>query len=130
MLYPVLVSKEGNGEIPHGTAILAGGRNVILVFHDDREPFGERCAKAACARPSPISDQRSYTRVGSFDSIDGELRFQPHGAALLSRWLGHPVQAGDLMARDNRSARRHRARRLFYQGRYAEALRIDRRMGL
>jgi hypothetical protein len=34
------------------------------------------------------------------------------------------------MARDNRSDRRHRARRLFYQGRYAEALRIDRRMGL
>jgi hypothetical protein len=94
MLYPVLVPKEGNAEIPRGTAILAGGRNVILVFHDDREPFGECCAKATCARPSPISDQRSYTRVGSFDSIDGELRFQRHGAALLSRWLGQPVRAG------------------------------------
>jgi hypothetical protein len=123
------VPKYDTHAIPRGAAVLAAGRDAILVFHDGREPFGERCAKAAKSRFSPIGDRREYIDVGSFETIDGELRLQHHGVASLSRWLGHPVGRSDLVARDNRDDRRHRARQLFFQGRFAEAFRIYSRMG-
>ncbi len=58
---------------------------------------------------------------------DGELRARNIRA--LEAWPGRRVSRSDLEALDNRTTRRHRARRLFMQGRYAEAQRIDPRMG-
>lgn len=68
--------------------------------------------------------------VGYYDDRDGELSAHRPGLAVLARWLGRRVYHGDLQATENRSARRAQARRLFLQGRYAEALGIDPRMGL
>jgi hypothetical protein len=94
-----------------------------------REPFGERCAQAIQhGRRVALPD--GCVEVGYYDSLDGELRAHRHGITALARWLGHPVSRGDLEARDNRSERRSRARQLLYQGRFAEAARIDPRMGL
>jgi hypothetical protein len=39
------------------------------------------------------------------------------------------VNRGDLEARENRSSRRARARRLTFEGRIAEAAKLDRRFG-
>jgi hypothetical protein len=129
MLYLVLVPKEPTDAIPRGAAILEHGRGSALVLANVNEPFGERCAQAARhGRLMPVPD--GCIAVGHYESTDGELRLQHGGAHALARWLGHPVSRGDLEARDNRTTRRHRARQLFYQGRYAEAQRIDPRMGL
>lgn len=131
MLYAVLVPEEPSDGVPCGAAVLAYGRDhrAALVYHDPREPFGERCARAS-RQPRPIIVPGASVEVGQYDSIDGEVRLNHHGVHSLGRWIGGRVSRGDLVARENRTDRRHRARALFYQGRYAEAFRIDRRMGL
>jgi hypothetical protein len=68
--------------------------------------------------------------IGVYDAADGELHLRHGAAALLARWIGRPVSRGDVAAGDNRTDRRARARRLFYEGRHADAARIDPRMGL
>ena len=130
MLYPVVVPKAPTDAIPRGAAILEHGRGSALVFGGtSRERFGERCAQAV-RHGQLIRLPGGCVEVGHYEATDGEIRLRYGGALVLARWLGHPVSRGDLEARDNRADRRRRARQLFYQGRHAEAARIDPRMGL
>lgn len=69
-------------------------------------------------------------RSAIYDATDGELRARNGGVAALENWLARRINRNDFEALDNRMTRRQRARRLFMQGRYAEAARIDPRMGL
>ncbi len=128
MLYRVLVPEQPTDAIPRGAAMLEHDCRSALVLMSG-EPFGERCAQAE-RHGRRVAIPEGCIEVGHYDSIDGELRLQLRGAEALGRWLGHPVSRGDLEARDNRTVRRHRARLLLYQGRFAEAARIDPRMGI
>lgn len=133
MRYRVLVPAEPSTAIPAGAAILECRRDPRGVLHGwviaGRDQYGELCAQAH-RRGRLMVLPAGCTTVGCYDTIDGELRLERAGIAALERWLGRRVQRGDLQASDNRSDRRARARRLFQQGRYAEAFLIDRRMGL
>jgi hypothetical protein len=133
MRYRVLAPAEPSDAIPRGAAVLehrrcAQGAAYARVYAG-RDRFGELCAQAA-QRGRLVALPEDCAEIGYYDAIDGELHLQRHQVATLAGWLGHPVSRNDLEARDNRTVRRHRARRLFYQGRYVEAARIDRRMGL
>jgi hypothetical protein len=133
MRYRVLVPAEPSDAIPRGAAILeyrrrAHGATYGRVYAGP-DQFGELCAQAARqGRVLALPDD--CAEVGFYDEVDGELRAHDRGIALLERWLGRRMYRGDLEARDNRSARRARARRLLFQGRFAEAAKLDRRLGL
>jgi hypothetical protein len=129
MLYRVLIPPQATEAIPRGAALLEDGPGRALVCASSA-PLGERCAQAIQQRRHVALPQEGCVEVGYYDSLDGELRAHRHGLEALARWLEHPVSRSDLEARDNRNARRARARRLLYQGRFAEAARIDRRIGL
>jgi hypothetical protein len=126
MLYRVLVPKEPTQEIPRGAALLetARGRGTMFL---GRNQFGERCAKAI-RQGRRVAIPADCIEIGSYEATDGELRAL--NIAALEAWLGRRVSRSDLEALDNRATRRHRARRLYMQGRYAEAQRLDLRMGL
>jgi hypothetical protein len=135
MRYRVVVPPEPSKTIPRGAAVLETGERggpdrcqYGLVFVGQAQ-FGELCAQAARGGRRVVlpADCRE---VGYYDAIDGELRTHNPGTAALERWIGRRVGRSDLEALDNRTARRRRARRLLGQGRYAEAARIDPRMGL
>lgn len=136
MRYRVVVPFEPSEAIPQGAAILETGerggpdrRQRYGLMFAGHEQFGELCAQAACGGRRVVvpADCRE---VGYYDAVEGELRTHNPGTAALERWLGRRVSRSDLEALDNRAARRRRARRLLGQGRYAEAARIDPRMGL
>lgn len=126
MLYRVLVPNEPTAEIPCGAALLETARGRGQIFAA-RHQFGELCAKAA-RRGRRVAIPAGCIEINSFEATDGELRAR--NAAALERWLGRRVSRDDLEALDNRDTRRQRARRLFLQVRYAEAQRIDPRMGM
>lgn len=129
MRYRVLVPKEPSAAIPRGAALLQASRGKPGHLFNGPGQFGELCAKAT-RRGRPLAIPEGCVEVGFYDAIDGELRAQSRGVAELERWLGRRISRADLEALDNRATRRHRARRLFMQGRYAEPARIDPRMGL
>jgi hypothetical protein len=129
MLYRVLIPEHATETIPRGAAMLEYNRRSALVLVSG-EPFGECCAQAI-QHGRRVALSHGCIEVGYYDSLDGELRAHRHGLEILARWLEHPVSRNDLLACDNRDERRARARRLLYQGRCAEAARIDPgRMGL
>jgi hypothetical protein len=101
----------------------------MALMHASREPFGERCARAVVSG-ALVSLPDEVKAIGVYDATDGELHLRHGAASLLARWIGRPVSRGDIAAGDNRTDRRAHARRLFYEGRHAEAARIDPRMGL
>jgi hypothetical protein len=76
----------------------------------------------------PVAIPAGCIEIGAYEATDDELRCR--NVAALEAWLGRRVSRSDLEALDNRTTRRHEARRLLMQGRYAEAQRIDPRMGL
>jgi hypothetical protein len=128
MRYRVLVPAEPSGAIPRGAAVLEyrrGARGAPYGrVYAGRDQFGELCAHAARhGRLVALPD--GCTEVGYYDTIDGELRAHRPGLSVLERWLGRRVYHGDFEARDNRSARRAEARRLLFQGRIAEAAKLD-----
>jgi hypothetical protein len=110
--YRVLVPKEPSAAIPRGAALLQASRGKPGHLFNGPGQFGELCAKAT-RRGRPLAIPEGCVEV-----------------AELERWLGRRISRADLEALDNRATRRHRARRLFMQGRYAEPARIDPRMGL
>lgn len=128
MLYRVVVPAQPTETVPAGAALLAHGRGTALMQASD-ESFGECCAKAA-RHGTLVKIPGGANEIGTYDETYGELRLRQGGADRLAIWLGHPISRGDLEARENRTVRRGRARRLLYEGRVAEAFRIDRRMGL
>jgi hypothetical protein len=130
--YRVLVPAEPSDAIPRGAAVLEYRRHAHGAhgrIYAGRDQYGELCAQAA-RRGRLVGLPDGCTEVGFYDDIDGELRAHQRGLAVLERWLGRRVTRSDLEARENRSSRRAEARRLFFQGRFAEAARIDPRMGL
>ncbi len=132
MRYRVLVPAEPSDAIPRGAAVLEyrrGARGAAYGrMYAGRDQFGELCAQAA-RRGRVVALPDGCTEVGFYDEVDGELRAHNRGIALLEQWLGRRVSHGDLEARDNRAARRARARRLTCEGRLAEAARLDPRLG-
>jgi hypothetical protein len=126
MRYRVLVPKAPTGEVPRGAALLEARRGRGRVF-TGREQFGELCARAA-RRGRWVALPEGCVEVGWYEAADGQLRTRK--VAVLEEWLGRRVYREDFEALDNRMVRRGRARRLFLQGRYAEAQKIDPRMGL
>jgi hypothetical protein len=130
MRYRVLAPAQPSDAIPRGAAVLEQRRHGAAYgrVYSGREHYGELCAQAALhGRVVALPD--GCEEIGYYDSDAGELRAQRRGLAVLERWLGRRVHRGDLEARDNRSARRSRARLLF-EGRTAEAAAIDPRLGL
>src|ERR1700722_14670924 len=125
MLYPVLVAKEPTDAIPRGAAILEHGRRLSTRARENQRAVRRALRASRPPRPAYAAARRMHR--------GRPLRIDPRrntpAARVLARWLGHPVSRGDLEARENRTTRRHRARQLFYQGRYADAQRIDPRMG-
>ncbi len=133
MRYRVLVPAEPSDAIPRGAAVLEYRRGARGAAYGrmcaGREQFGELCAQAARhGRVVALPD--GCVEVGFYDEVDGELRAHNRGIAHLEQWLGRHVYRGDLEARENRSARRAQARRLLFQGRIAEAAKLDPRLGL
>jgi len=126
MLYRVLVPKEPTAEIPRGAALLETARGRGQMFLG-RHQFGELCAKAV-RRGRRVAIPPDCIEIGSFESTDGELRAR--NVPALEAWLARRVSRNDLEALDNRTTRRHRARRLYMEGRRAEAQQLDPRMGL
>lgn len=132
MRYRVLVPAEPSDAISRGAAVIEWRRAGSAAHgrvYADRAQYGELCAQAI-RQGQLVKLPADCEEVGLYDDLDGELRAHHRGLAALERWLGRRVSRSDLEARDNRSARRAQARRLFYQGRFAEAARIDPRMGL
>jgi hypothetical protein len=113
MLYRVLVPKEPTQEIPRGAALLEAARARGWVFVG-RQQFGELCAKAA-RQGRHVAIPAGCTEIGAYEATDGELRAS--NVAALEEWLARRVSRSDVEALDNRTTRRHRARRLFMQGR-------------
>jgi hypothetical protein len=129
-MYRVLVPSEPSELIPKGAALLQLRRGEGVVYLARGDSFAECCANAR-TRGRVVAIPEDAVEVGIFEEGDGELRLgHGSGVAALERWLGHRVYRNDLEARDNRSDRRARARRLTMQGRTAEAFLIDRRLGL
>lgn len=131
MLYRVLVPAEPSNAIPRGAAVIEwcrAGRTAHGRVYADREQYGELCSQAI-RQGLLVALPDSCTEVGFYDEVDGELRAHDRGLALLERWLGRPVSRGDLEAHETRSTRRAQARRLVLQGRFADAFKIDPRMG-
>ncbi|HTU78597.1 MAG TPA: hypothetical protein VMF09_07540 [Solirubrobacteraceae bacterium] len=130
MRYRVLA--EASDTIPRGAAVLEYRRGSHGAAHGrvsaGQDRYGELCAQAV-RRGRLVALPDACSEVGFYDDFDGELRAHQRGLAVLERWLGRRVSRSDLEARDNRSARRAEARRLAFQGRFAEAARIDPRMG-
>ncbi|HEY5286201.1 MAG TPA: hypothetical protein VIJ50_03750 [Solirubrobacteraceae bacterium] len=132
MRYRVLVPAQPSASIPRGAAVLEHRRRAGAAYgrvYSGRDQFGELCAQAA-RQGRGIALPDGCTEVGFYDEVDGELRAHNRGIALLEHWLGRRVYRGDLEARDNRSAKRARARRLAFEGRIAEAAKLDHRLGL
>lgn len=128
MPHVIVVPEEPGEDIPKGAAVVRAGQGAFLMYSDPLVPFGERCAQAVRrGRPVQVA---GAAEIGWFDEFEGEVRLNRRGAALLAPWIGHPPYRNDLTARDNRTDRRNRARRLTMQGRLAEAWMIDRRLGL
>ena len=127
-MYRVFVPAAPTETIPKGAALLEAGRGRAMMFHDPREPFAERCAKAI-SYGRIIALPEDCTEVGFYDEYAGELNPTPRGLHVLESWIGQRAYRGDLEARDNRTNRRSQARRLMMQGRSAEAYRLDRRFG-
>jgi hypothetical protein len=132
MRHRVLVPAEPTDATPRGAAVLEySGRGRGAAYgrvYAGRGQFGELCAQAA-RRGRLVALPDGCTEVGFYDEVDGELRAHYGGIVLLEQWLGRRVSHGDLEARDNRAARRARARRLTCEGRFAEAARLDPRLG-
>lgn len=129
MVYRALIPPEATEAIPAGAALLEDQRTEGIVALKAEEPFAEQCARAA-REGRRVRLPQGCVEVGYYDAIDGELRLHEHRIAFVSAWLGRGVCRDDLQARENRSERRRRARSLLLQGRFLEAARIDRRMGL
>ncbi len=132
MRYRVLAPAEAGATIPRGAAVLeyrhrAHGAAHGLVYAG-RDQFAELCAQAA-RQGRLVALPDDCQEVGYYDADDGELRAHNRGIAALERWLGRRVNRGDLEARENRSSSRARARRLTFEGRFAEAAKLDRRCG-
>lgn len=132
MTYPVLVpaDNEPRPGIPKGAAILATDKGHALVLHLRGVSFGEQCDRAASRRGRLVRIDFQTAQVGIYDEHDGELR-PDHRAGIqhLERWTGRRFHRGELIAINNRADRRSDARNLARQGRYAEALERDPRMG-
>ncbi|MGD1059114.1 MAG: hypothetical protein ABR992_17060 [Solirubrobacteraceae bacterium] len=133
MRYRVLVPAEPSDAIPRGAAVLECRRGAHRAAYGrvyaGRDQFGELCAQTV-RRGRLVALPDGCAEVGFYDEVDGELCAHNRGIGVLERWLGRRVSRSDLQARDNRSTRRAQARRLFLQGRFAEAAKIDPRMGL
>ena len=128
MRYRIVVPAEPTDVIARGAAVIAAGPGRLAVYADPRVTFGERCARAI--RQGRIVPAVQAAGAGWFDDVEGEATLERAGAAALERWLGQRVYLNDLRAANNRTDRRHRARRLAMQGRLAEAFEIDRHLGL
>jgi hypothetical protein len=128
MVYRVLIPREPSEAVPRGAALLEVrvGEGRVLKS-DDR--FGEQCSQAI-REGHRVRLPDDPVEIGYYDDTDGELNVYGRGIDGLGRWLGHPVSRDDLQARDNRTERRHRARSLTMRGRFIEAARLDKRMGL
>ncbi|MGA9315838.1 MAG: hypothetical protein WBV77_14565 [Solirubrobacteraceae bacterium] len=129
MRYRVLVPAEPTDAIPRGAALLEVDRTGYGLVSSGGAQFGELCAQAL-REGRRVAIPEGCVEVGYYDAIYGELHPQPRGVAALESWLGRPTNRSDFEAVENRMARCRRARRLLMQGRYAEAARIDPRMGL
>lgn len=81
MLYAVLIPEDPSEGIPRGAAVLLHGREhrSVLVSHDPRELFGERCARAARHARRMILPVAA-AEVGQYDAVDGEVRLYRHTA--------------------------------------------------
>lgn len=123
----IVIPEAPDESISRGAAVIRCSRGTFTYF-DRSVPFGERCAQAL--RRGRRVQAGGGTEVGWFDDFEGEVRLQRQAEAALREWLGHPVHRNDLMARDNRDDRRHRARQMSLQGRFAEAYLIDPSLGL
>lgn len=131
MRYRVLVPAEPSDAIPRGAAIVEYRRHAHGAHgrvYAGRDQYGELCAQAV-RRGRVVALPDGCAEVGFYDDVEGELRAHRPGLAVLERWLGRRVSRSDLEARDNRSARRARARRLTFEGRITEAAKLDRRLG-
>jgi hypothetical protein len=128
-MHRVLVPSEPTAEIPKGAALIEVGRGRGMMCHAPREPFAESCAQAL-RQGRLVELPEGCVEAGVFDEHDGELRLSHHAHGALDSWLGHRLSRSDLEARDCRSDRRARARRLTFEGRRAEAFLLDRRLGL
>lgn len=126
-MYPVLVPPEATEEIPQGAALLEVQRGTGFVFFSPDESFAESCTQAVKRGRTVLVPENSRL-AGVFSEHDGELHLQD--AQLLEKWIGRRIWRNELEARDNRSERHRRARRLMMQGQVAEAFRIDPRGGL
>ena len=119
----------GAGHLPRGAALLMVGVGGARCYHHPRDSFAERCAKAAAGHCRMVDVSFDTVEVGMFDARAGEVRLGRAGAGPLEAWLGQRVYRNDLEARGTLAGRRSQARRLALQGRTAQALRLDRRMG-
>jgi hypothetical protein len=125
----VVIPKEPSEECPKGAALLKTRRDFAFVAEDPRQGFAECCAQAA-KNHRLVRLPAKVTVIGRYSQEDGELRVLQGRHQLLESWIGHRLTRNDLEARDSRSQRRSTARRLTMQGRYSEAWRIDKRLGL
>jgi hypothetical protein len=133
MSYSVLVPADNKPRpgIPKGAALLQTRTSHALVAHAPRVSYGECCDRAAKGMGRLHRVDFDTVQVGVYDEHDGELRPDRRGSIeRIKRWTGRRLHRGELIAIDNRDARRADARRLARQGRHAEAFMRDPRMGL
>lgn len=132
MSYAVLVPADNEScpGVPQGAGLLQTRNGHALVAHAPGVSIAECCDRAAKGTGRVHRVDFDTVQVGIYDEHDGELRPDRRGGIeRIERWTGRRLHRGELIAIDNRDARRADARRLAQQGRYAEAFTRDPRMG-
>lgn len=128
MKHQILIPQVNNDKVPRGSAMIEAGRDQARVYHNPRLSFEECCERAVSYRGQLMELDFPVEAIASYDQQSGQIHAR--NQRRLMGWVGRRRAIQNQSRIEAEVAeKRGRARRLAQQGRYAEALLQDRRMG-